>query len=71
MCFVNKLPLDLNPTSRIVLITVYNEKIEINVKSVYEIFKEFGMIRKIIIFKKKNFQIFVEFDSADDAFFFK
>ena len=71
MCMVNKLPLDLNEKSKIVLTTVYNEKIEINVHSVYDIFKEFGAIRKIIIFKKKNYQVFIEFESADDAFFFK
>ena len=71
MCFVNKLPLDLNEKSRIVLVTLYYEKIEVNVHSVYDIFKEFGAIRKIIIFKKKNYQVFIEFESSEDAFFFK
>lgn len=71
MCIVNKLPLDLNEKSRILLLTVYNEKIEINVHSVYEIFKDFGKISKMIIFKKKNYQIFIEFETADDASFFK
>lgn len=71
MCMVNKLPLDLNEKSRILLITVYNEKIEITVKSVHEIFKDFAKICKMIIFKKKNYQIFSEFESADDASFFK
>lgn len=71
MCLVKKLPLDLNKSSRIVLITVYNEKVEVNVYSIYEIFKEFGVIKKIIIFKKKNFQVFIEFAKTDDAYIFK
>lgn len=71
MCLVSKLPLDLNDKSSIVLITIYNEKIEINVDSIFDLFKEFGTIRKIIIFKKKNYQVFIEFGSSDDAFFFK
>lgn len=71
VCFVNKLPLDLNKKSKIVLVTIYQEKIEINVHSVYDIFKEFGLIQKIIIFKKKNYQVMIEFGSADDALLFK
>ena len=71
MCMVNKLPLDLNEKSRILLVTLYNEKIEINVHSIYEIFKDFGKISKLIIFKKKNYQIFIEFATSDDASFFK
>lgn len=71
MCIVNKLPLDLNEKSRILLVTVYNEKIDINVNSIYDIFKDFAKIRKIIIFKKKNYQVFIEFETSDDASFFK
>lgn len=71
MCLVSKLPLDLNDKSSIVLVTIYNEKIEIKVDSIFDIFREFGPIRKIIIFKKKNYQVFIEFGSPDDAFFFK
>ena len=71
MCMVNKLPLDLNEKSRILLLTVYNEKVDVNVHSVHEIFKDFGKIAKMIIFKKKNYQIFIEFETADDASFFK
>ena len=44
MCPVNKLPLDLNEANKIVLVTVYNEKININVFSIYEIFKSYGQI---------------------------
>jgi len=71
MCMVNKLPLDLNEKSKILLVTVYNEKIDINVHSVHDIFKDFGKICKLIIFKKKNYQIFIEFQTSDDATFFK
>ena len=71
MCLVNKLPLDLNKKSKIVLVTVYNEKIKINVFTFYHLFKSFGDISKIIIFKKKNYQVFVEFATAEQAFIFK
>jgi RNA recognition motif-containing protein len=71
MCLVSKLPLDLNDKSSIVLMTIYNERIEISVDSIYDLFREFGVIRKIIIFKKKNYQVFIEFGSSDDALFFK
>ena len=59
MMTVNKLPLDLNKKSKIVLITLYNEKIKIGVFSIYNLFKEYGKIQKIVIFKKKNYQIFI------------
>lgn len=71
MCLVNKLPLDLNKKSKIVLVTVYNERIKINVFTFYHLFKSFGEISKIIIFKKKNYQVFVEFVNAEQAFVFK
>lgn len=71
MCLVNKLPLDLNKKNKIVLVTVYNEKIKINVFTFYHLFKSFGEISKIIIFKKKNYQVFVEFTNAEQAFVFK
>lgn len=71
MCSVHKLPLDLNEKSNIVLTTFYNEKIEVNAHSIFEVFTEFGRIVKIIVFKKKNFQALIQFESANDAFFFK
>ena len=71
LCLVNKLPLDLNQKSRIVLVTIYNEKIKINVFTFYHLFKSYGEIKKIIIFKKKNYQIFIEFESAEKAHIFK
>lgn len=71
LCLVNKLPLDLNQKSKIVLVTVYNEKIKINVFTFYHLFKSFGDIRKIIIFKKKNYQVFIEFGTAEQAHNFK
>lgn len=71
MSLVNKLPLDLNKSSKIVLVTIYNEKIQINVFTVSDIFKQFGVINKIIIFKKKNYQVFVEFENNSQALKFK
>ena len=55
LSYVNKLPLDLNSASKIVLITLYQETVHINVSKMHEIFKEFGEINKIVIFKKKNY----------------
>lgn len=71
VCLVSKLPLDLNETSAIVLGTIYKETVEINVKNLHAIFSEFGTLRKMVIFKKKNFQVFVEFASGEEAQFFR
>lgn len=71
LCAVKKLPLDLNKASKIVLVTVYHEKIEVNAFTVFDVFKSFGQINKIIVFKKKNYQIFIEFESTQNAFNFK
>lgn len=71
MCLVSKLPLDLNKKSRILLITLYNEKIPINVDAMYRCFHEYAMMKKIIIFKKKNYQVLIEFWSAEDAMAFQ
>lgn len=53
------------------LITIYFEKIQINVETIYSRFCGFGKIQKIIIFRKKNFQIFIELETADEASKFK
>lgn len=51
--------------------TVYQEKVEVNAFTVYEIFSKFGQMNKIVVFKKKNFQVFIEFEYTQDAFNFK
>lgn len=71
MCLVNKLPLDLNINSRILLLTIYHEKVAINTGVLLSLFQHYGPIIKMIVFRKKNFQAFVEFESTDDASFFK
>ena len=71
LSLVNKLPLDLNKSSRIVLVTIYNEKVQINVFSISDVFKQFGVIKKIIIFRKKNYQVFIEFENHSQALKFK
>jgi len=71
VCLVTKLPLDLNQKSRILLVTIYNEQFEVNVHSLYEVFRNFGSIRKMIVFKKKNYQAFIEFETSNDASHFK
>lgn len=53
------------------LITIYFEKIQINVETIYSEFRKFGNIQKIIIFRKKNYQIFVELASTEEALQFK
>lgn len=52
---VNKLPLDLNGNSAILLLTIYHETIAINVSTLADLFQQYGPIRKMIIFRKKNF----------------
>lgn len=70
MCYIAKLPLDLNAKSKIVLVTLFEENVEINALNVAKLFAEFGKINKVIVFKKKNYQAFLEFDKPDDASFF-
>jgi hypothetical protein len=71
VCLVSKIPLDLNEKSKILLVTIYNEKIEINVNTLYDIFSNFGRLYKMIIFKKKNYQAFIEFETPENASNFK
>lgn len=71
MTLLSKIPLDLNRGSRILLLTIYNETLAVNVKSMYDCFSEFGEVNKIIIFKKKNYQLFLEFAKTEDAFLFQ
>ena len=68
---VNKLPLDLNESSKVVLITFYNLKINIDVFVLKELFCEFEDINKISIFKKKSHQALLEFSLIDEAIKFK
>lgn len=68
---VMKLPLDLNNASRVVLMTLYDEKIEVTAQAVYQLFKEAARPLRIIVFKKKNYQVFLEFDSVEEAAAFK
>lgn len=68
---VLKLPLDLNHASRVVLLTLYEEKIEVTAQTVFQIFKDACRPLRIIVFKKKNYQVFVEFGSAEEAAAFK
>ena len=71
MCSVLKLPLDLNGGSRVVLLTLYDHKIEVTAQTVFQIFKENYQPLRIIIFKKKNFQVFMEFNSLEEAHGFR
>ena len=71
MCSVMKLPLDLNRGSKVVLLTLYDEKIEVTAQTIYQIFREVSRPLRIIVFKKKNFQSFIEFETLEEAFDFK
>ena len=71
MCSVLKLPLDLNKGSKVLLLTLYDEKIEITAQVIYQVFKDDSLPLRVIIFKKKNYQIFIEFETVEEAFLFK
>ncbi len=68
---VLKLPLDLNNASKVVLLTLYDEKIEVTAQAVHQIFKDAWRPLRIIVFKKKNYQVFMEFDSAEESAAFR
>lgn len=67
MSVVNKIPLDLNQGSRIVLVTVYHDKVAINVAAIHAISRPFGFVNRIAIYKKKSFQALIEFRERADA----
>jgi len=71
MCSVLKLPLDLNRGSKVLLLTLYDEKIEITAQVIYQVFKNESKPLRVIIFKKKNYQVFIEFENVEEAFLFK
>lgn len=68
---VMKLPLDLNNASKVVLMTIYDEKIEVTAQAVFQLFKDACRPLRIIVFKKKNYQVFIEFDAVEEAAAFK
>ena len=42
-----------------------------NAFTVYETFRKFGQMNKVVVFKKKNYQVFIEFEHTQDALDFK
>lgn len=69
--WVQKLPLDLNHASRVVLITLYHEQLPINIATLSHLLRDYGPFARMIIYKKKNFQALIEFFYAADAAFFR
>jgi hypothetical protein len=64
---INKIPLDLNEPSKVILITFVGviEKIELSL--VQELLGPFGTIEKVVIIKKKNTQVLVEMDTIANS----
>jgi len=64
---VSKVPLDLNEDSLVVLLTVYDPKVTIDVFFLHRFLFRWGNAAKIAIYRKKDFQAFVEFRDLDTA----
>lgn len=64
---INKVPLDLNQPSKVLLVTFIGYTKEITVDSVVAIFGTYGGIGKVVIYRKKNIQILVEMENLDSA----
>jgi hypothetical protein len=64
---INKVPLDLNHPSKVLLVTFIGYTKEMTVEHVIELFGTYGNIGKVVIYKKKNIQILVELDSLESA----
>ena len=64
---INKVPLDLNFPSKVLLVTFIGCTREMTVEHVMEIFGTYGNIGKVVIYRKKNVQILVEMESLDSA----
>ena len=64
---INKVPLDLNQPSKVLLVTFIGYSRDVTVEHVIEIFKKYGVIGKVVIYRKKNIQILMELDNIDSA----
>jgi len=64
---INKIPLDLNEPSKVVLITFLECQEIITIDYITELLKDFGAIEKVVIYKKKNTQALVEMESIENA----
>lgn len=64
---VSKVPLDLNEDSLVVLLTIYDPKITIDVHFLHRFLFRWGNAAKIAIYRKKDYQAFVEFRDLDTA----
>lgn len=71
LTLMTKLPLDFNLQSKIVLVTFFNEQVEMSLGLLSKEFSKFGKIAKMVLFQKKNYQAFVEFVQPQDAAKFK
>lgn len=64
---INKIPLDLNQPSKVLLVTFIGYTKDMTVENVIELFGTYGNIGKVVIYRKKNIQILVEMDSLEAA----
>lgn len=64
---INKVPLDLNQPSRVLLVTFIGFAKEITIDNAVKLFGTYGSIGKVVIYKKKNVQILVEMESIEAA----
>lgn len=67
MSVVSKLPLDLNARSRVVLITIYHEKVPVDAFTMHAFLQAYGDVLRVAIYKKKSFQALAEFAHPDAA----
>lgn len=71
LTLMTKLPLDFNLQSKIVLVTFFNEQVELSLDLLHREFSKFGKIAKMVLFQKKNNQVFIEFVLPQEASRFK
>lgn len=64
---INKVPLDLNFPSKVLLVTFIGCTKDVTVEHVISIFGTYGKIGKVVIYKKKNVQILVEMENLESA----
>ena len=64
---INKVPLDLNQPSKVLLVTFIGFTKDITVDNVVAIFGTYGKIGKVVIYRKKNIQILVEMECLESA----
>jgi hypothetical protein len=64
---INKIPLDLNEPSKVVLVTFLESVENVTIGFICDMFSSYGNLEKVVIYKKKNIQALIEMDIVENS----